>query len=133
MPDPKKEAFVRRKGRGRAGPIPEDPESLCSILLVNSIFASKIVYHFLKDLSRSDERYSFLSPQYCVTDPVSTDLRDIENEKKKREETLRRFRMRECNILVSSDILGKLSNMLELTDFKKKLDIKGYLYEGLPL
>jgi hypothetical protein len=122
VPDPKKEAFVRRKGRGRAGPIPEDPESLCSILLVNSIFASKIVYHFLKDLSRSDERYSFLSPQYCVTDPVSTDLRDIENEKKKREETLRRFRMRECNILVSSDILGKLSNMLNVS----VINLKGY-------
>ena len=32
----------------RVGPAPEDPEALCSLLIVNSTFHAKILYHYLK-------------------------------------------------------------------------------------
>jgi hypothetical protein len=32
----------------RQGPIPEDPEALCCLLVVNSPFTAKILYHYLK-------------------------------------------------------------------------------------
>jgi hypothetical protein len=32
----------------RPGPIPEDPEAICCLLVVNSAFTAKILYHYLK-------------------------------------------------------------------------------------
>ena len=78
---------------------------MCSLVVVNSAFSAKILYHFLKDLSRSKPELSYLCPQYAVQDPLPSDPRDVDNERKKQEEALRRFRMRECNILVSSSVL----------------------------
>eukprot|EP00090_Calanus_glacialis_P013551 TRINITY_DN22218_c0_g1_i1.p1 TRINITY_DN22218_c0_g1~~TRINITY_DN22218_c0_g1_i1.p1 ORF type:complete len:1958 (-),score=615.01 TRINITY_DN22218_c0_g1_i1:364-6237(-) len=99
-------APVRRRGGGRRlGNIPEDPDTLCSLVVVSTAFSAKILYHYLKDLSRSRPELSFLCPQYAVQDPLPSDPKDAENERKKQEEALRRFRMRECNILVSSSVL----------------------------
>jgi len=96
----------RRRGGGRRlGAIPEDPDTLCALVVVSTAFSAKILYHYLKDLSRSRPELSFLCPQYAVQDPLPADPRDAENERKKQEEALRRFRMRECNILVSSSVL----------------------------
>ena len=98
--------MARRKGGGRrAGSTPEDPDTLCALLIVSSAFSAKILYHYLKDLSRARPELSFLCPQYAVADPIPADPRDVESERKKQEEALRRFRMRECNILVSSSVL----------------------------
>ena len=97
---------ARRRGGGRRpGAFPEDPDTLCCLLIVSSAFSAKILYHFLKDLSRARPSLAFLCPQYAVSDPIPADPRDVENERKKQEEALRRFRMRECNILVSSSVL----------------------------
>ena len=79
--------------------------TLCALLIVSTAFTAKILYHFLKDLSRARPELSFLCPQYAVADPIPADPRDVESERKKQEEALRRFRMRECNILVSSSVL----------------------------
>merc|ERR1719470_314543 len=99
-------APVRRRGGGRRlGNIPEDPDKLYSLVVVSTAFSAKILYHYLKDLSRSRPELSFLCPQYAVQDPLPADPKDAENERKKQEEALRRFRMRECNILVSSSVL----------------------------
>ena len=95
----------RRGGGRRLGQVPEDPDTMCSLVVVNSAFSAKILYHFLKDLSRSRQELSYLCPQYAVQDPLPSDPRDVDNERKKQEEALRRFRMRECNILVSSSVL----------------------------
>ena len=95
----------RRFGGRRFGSVPEDPDTLCSLVVVNSAFSAKILYHYLKDLSRSRPELSYLCPQYAVQDPLPSDSRDVESERKKQEEALRRFRMRECNILVSSSVL----------------------------
>ena len=95
----------RRFGGRRLGQTPEDPDNLCSLVIVNSAFSAKILYHYLKDLSRSRPELSYLCPQYAVQDPLPSDPRDVDSERKKQEEALRRFRMRECNILVSSSVL----------------------------
>jgi len=97
---------ARRRGGRRAGNIVEDPDTLCCLVVVSSAFSAKILYHYLKDLSRARPELSFLCPQYAVQDPLPADPRDAENERKKQEEALRRFRMRECNILVSSRYFG---------------------------
>jgi len=96
---------ARRRGGRRMGNVVEDPDTLCCLVVVSSAFSAKILYHYLKDLSRARPELSFLCPQYAVQDPLPADPRDAENERKKQEEALRRFRMRECNILVSSSVL----------------------------
>ncbi len=84
----------------------DDPNALCGVVFVENKFAAKILYHFLKDLSRSDDTYSFLMPQYATDlDDDALDDYDLEVERKRQEDSLRRFRMRECNLLVSSSHL----------------------------
>ena len=86
-----------------------DPDALCGVVFVENRFIAKIIYHFLKDLSRCDVAYSFLTPQYAIaTTNEKTDTEDAENEDglvRKQEEALRRFRMRECNLLVTNSLL----------------------------
>ena len=60
----------------------DDPNALCGIVFVETKFMAKLLYHFLKDLSRNDDAYSFLMPQYA------TDLDD---------EILEGFDMEVCN------------------------------------
>ena len=52
----------------------DDPNALCGVIFVKSKFASKLLYHFLKDLSRSEDAFSFLMPQYATTIAVAGDL-----------------------------------------------------------
>ncbi len=62
--------FAKRNNRHRKHPYSsyEDPDSLQGIIFVKDRFQAKVLYHFLKDLSKSDDRFSFLSPQYVVPD-----------------------------------------------------------------
>ena len=86
-----------------------DPDALCGVVFVENRFVAKIIYHYLKDLSRCDVTYSFLTPQYAIAAASeNTDIEDAENEDgivRKQEEALRRFRMRECNLLVTNSLL----------------------------
>ena len=82
----------------------DDPNALCGAIFVGSKFTARILYHFIKDLSRTDVEYSFLTPQYAVGD-LRDDTAEDESDKRKQEEALRKFRMRECNILISESTL----------------------------
>ena len=44
----------------------DDPNSLCGLVFVRGEFSARILYHFLKDLARSDVEFSFLTPQYAT-------------------------------------------------------------------
>ena len=72
---------------------------------------AKILFHFLKDLSRSEDTFSFLMPQYATTigDAMPTvddeGITDVEAERRKQEESLRKFRMKESNLLVSNSLI----------------------------
>ena len=49
----------------------DDPNALCATVFVENKFTAKLLYHFLKDLSRSDDAFSFLMPQYATElDPL---------------------------------------------------------------
>ena len=83
----------------------DDPNALHCVIFVKDQFHAKIVYHFLRDLSRSENQFSFLTPQYIVSmDEEASSLSGVEEamERKKQEDSLRRFRMKESNILVSN-------------------------------
>merc|ERR1719376_1705176 len=78
------QVVTRRRGGGRrAGSTPEDPDTLCALLIVSTAFSAKILYHYLKDLSRARPELSFLCPQYAVADPIPADPRDVESERRK--------------------------------------------------
>jgi hypothetical protein len=89
----------------------DDPNALCGVIFVRSKFMAKILFHFLKDLSRSEDTFSFLMPQYATTiggsfEAVDDDgLVDMEAERRKQEESLRKFRMKESNLLVSNSLI----------------------------
>lgn len=97
----------QRRGRSKGYSSYDDPNALCGAVFVQNKFLAKLLYHFLKDLSRSDDAYSFLMPQYA-TDLHSEEILeeyDIEVESKRQEDSLRRFRMKESNLLISSSHL----------------------------
>ncbi len=92
-----KQTGTGRRGHGRKHPYSsyEDPDSLHGIIFVRDRFHAQLLYHFLKDLSRSDDRFSFLSPQYIVANtPDDGDVEpgcdgDDEAARRKQEESLR--------------------------------------------
>ena len=85
----------------------DDPNALCCAVFVKNRFSARVLYHFLKDLARNDVEYSFLTPQYAISLPdPKEDLGDFdEGDQRKQEEALRKFRMRECNLLISNSTL----------------------------
>ena len=86
----------------------DDPNALCASVFVENKFTAKLLYHFLKDLSRTDDAFSFLMPQYATdldSDHELLEGYEMEAESKRQEDSLRRFRMKECNLLISSSHL----------------------------
>nr|WOZ50365.1 endoribonuclease Dcr 1-like protein [Sogatella furcifera] len=87
--------------------LPEDADSLCALVLVEKRFTAKILSHFLNDLKRNDPDLNHVCAQFTVSkiaDPVK-EPREAEIEHRKQEEVLKRFRMRECNVLVGTSLL----------------------------
>ncbi|KAF6212369.1 hypothetical protein GE061_012891 [Apolygus lucorum] len=85
----------------------DDADNLCGIIFVRKKFTAKILYHLFYELNRNDEDFKYVSTQYTVgksADPL-TDPREAENEYKKQEDVLKRFRMRECNLVVATSVL----------------------------
>eukprot|EP00095_Tigriopus_kingsejongensis_P006389 snap_masked-scaffold117_size339417-processed-gene-2.5 protein:Tk06389 transcript:snap_masked-scaffold117_size339417-processed-gene-2.5-mRNA-1 annotation:"endoribonuclease dcr-1" len=85
-----------------------DPQALRGIVYLKNQFQTKTLFHYLKDLSRSMEQYSFLCPQYVLGSHVSDQALDpspVGVAKKREEDALRKFRLKEVNVLLSSDCL----------------------------
>lgn len=84
-----------------------DQETLCAIIFVEKRFTAKILFYLISELCRSVDDLSYLSVQYTVeklSDPMSGG-KEAENEHRKQEEVLKKFRMHECNLLVATSIL----------------------------
>uniref|UniRef100_A0A1B6DKN5 ribonuclease III n=1 Tax=Clastoptera arizonana TaxID=38151 RepID=A0A1B6DKN5_9HEMI len=99
----------QRKIHGRTGKNNsfDESENLCAIIFVENRFTAKILFHLLSELRKFDPDFEFLCPQYTVektADPV-IESREAELEHRKQEEVLKRFRMRECNILIATSVL----------------------------
>lgn len=103
-----------RKGVGGVGhgksmrhQLSEDADNLCGIVFVEKRFTAKILYHLFHELHKNDPDFSNISTQYTVgklADPIS-DPREAEIEHRKQEDVLKRFRMRECNLVVATSVL----------------------------
>ncbi|XP_015439626.1 PREDICTED: endoribonuclease Dcr-1 [Dufourea novaeangliae] len=84
-----------------------DPDLLCGVIFVDKAFVAKILFYLLHEISVHDEQLHFLSPLYTIERiPDDTGYsKDIEVEHRKQEEVLKRFRVHECNLLISTSIL----------------------------
>ncbi|CAH0384189.1 unnamed protein product [Bemisia tabaci] len=82
-------------------------ECICGLIFVKDKFIAKILYHLLNELRKSDEDFWWLAPQYTVcksADPVK-EPQEADLEHQKQEEVLKRFRMRDCNVLIGTAVL----------------------------
>ncbi|XP_025420848.1 endoribonuclease Dcr-1 isoform X2 [Sipha flava] len=94
----------RKQGRSRE---PYE-ENVCAIILVNNKITASILFYLFLDLKNNNrEDFGWIQPQYTVdkeADPI-TESKEFEIEHRKQEETLRRFRQRECNVLIGTKVL----------------------------
>lgn len=105
-----------------------DPRLLHGMVFFKSHFQTKVVYHYLKALARSDEKYAFILPQYVLGDGSEESLMEVtppEQMKKREEDALKKFRLKEANLLLSSD-------SLELGVDKVRCNLV-VLFDSLPL
>uniref|UniRef100_A0A1B0DCA1 ribonuclease III n=1 Tax=Phlebotomus papatasi TaxID=29031 RepID=A0A1B0DCA1_PHLPP len=86
-----------------------DPDALCGLIFCNTEFTAKVLFSLLYEVSKFDGDLNYLSVQYIVdkvADPMK-EVKQAENEHRKQEEVLKRFRMHECNLLIGTSILEK--------------------------
>ncbi|XP_076750079.1 endoribonuclease Dcr-1 [Xylocopa sonorina] len=84
-----------------------DPDLLCGVIFVDKAFVAKVLFYLLNEISTHDEELHFLSPLYTIErnfDDISYS-KDLEIEHRKQEEVLKRFRIHECNLLISTSVL----------------------------
>lgn len=86
----------------------DDPNALCGLIFVRTRFSAQVLYHFVKELAHCDEAFSFLTPQ-CTPAGAFEETEELlegeQAERRKQEEALRRFRMKESNLLISNSLL----------------------------
>lgn len=84
-----------------------DPDSLCGVIFVNKAFVAKVLFYLLNEISMHDKDLHFLSPLYTIERNIEdiSYSKDLEIEHRKQEEVLKRFRIHECNLLISTSIL----------------------------
>lgn len=109
--------FTRFRNRKRFYPRPyngrrnfqsnSEGDALCGVVFCNSTLTAKVLFGIFCEASRFDPELKFLNVQYTVgktADPL-TDHKEAQNEHRKQEEVLKKFRMHECNLLISTPVL----------------------------
>lgn len=84
-----------------------DSPSICGIIFCNEKTTARVLFDLLCELSKYDKNLSFLRVQYTVdrvADPV-TEPKDAEQEHRRQEDVLKRFRMHDCNLLIGTSVL----------------------------
>lgn len=84
-----------------------DPDLLCGVIFVDNSLTAKVLFYLLSEMSRHVEEFKFLSPLFTC-EKTNDDIvsgRDIEHEHKRQEEVLKKFRIHECNLLISTSII----------------------------
>lgn len=84
-----------------------DPNALCGLVFCNSKFTAKMLFGLFYEISKSDPQLDYLMVQFTVdrtADPI-TETKQAENEHRKQEEVLKRFRMHSCNLLIGTAVL----------------------------
>lgn len=99
-PEYKRSKYYRQRG-------PTDPDLLCGLIFVDNMITAKVLFYLLNELSKKESEFRFLFPLY-LNEKTNDDIisgRDIEMEHKKQEEVLKKFRIHECNLLISTSVL----------------------------
>jgi endoribonuclease Dicer len=97
----------RRKFYPRQRHNQNESDSLCGLIFCNSVITTKTLFCLFCEVSRHDPDLKFLNVQYTVdktANPI-TDAKEAESEHRKQEEVLKKFRMHECNLLISTAVL----------------------------
>lgn len=84
-----------------------EAEALCGLIFCESVITTKTLFCLLCEVSRHDPDLKFLNVQYTINkiaDPI-TEAKEAESEHRKQEEVLKKFRMHECNLLISTAVL----------------------------
>ncbi|CAO1434532.1 unnamed protein product [Diamesa serratosioi] len=82
-------------------------DSLCGLIFCQSNLTTKTLFSLLCEVSRHDPELKFLNVQYTVSNsahPIN-DSNEAETEHRKQEDVLKKFRMHECNLLITTAIL----------------------------
>ena len=82
-------------------------DSLCGLIFCDSNLTTKTLFSLLCEVSRHDPELKFLNVQYTVSKsahPIN-ESNEAESEHRKQEDVLKKFRMHECNLLISTAIL----------------------------
>lgn len=106
-PRSKKRFFNRH--RGFHNHHQQDSDALCGLILCDSKNIAKALFSVVNEAAMQDADLKFLSVQYttekCQSVDVVADLKEVEADHRKQEEVLKRFRSRECNLLISTSML----------------------------
>lgn len=84
-----------------------EADSLCGLIFCDSVITTKTLFCLLCEVSRHDPDLKFLNVQYTINktaDPIK-ESKEAETEHRKQEEVLKKFRMHECNLLISTAVL----------------------------
>lgn len=84
-----------------------ESESLCGLIFCDSVITTKTLFCLFCEVSRHDPDLKFLNVQYTINktaDPIK-ESKEAETEHRKQEEVLKKFRMHECNLLISTAVL----------------------------
>ncbi|KAL0276264.1 UNVERIFIED_CONTAM: hypothetical protein PYX00_003870 [Menopon gallinae] len=84
-----------------------DFQHLCGLIFVETKFTAKVLFQLLNDLKQCDDDFSFLSVQFAIGKLLdgSKDPKGAETEHRKHELVLKKFRTRECNVLIGTSFL----------------------------
>ncbi|XP_064549175.1 endoribonuclease Dcr-1 [Drosophila montana] len=103
QPHTRRRAHTRRHNRHQH----DASETLCALIYCNENHTARVLFELLAELSRRDPDLKFLRCQYTtdrVADPA-TEPKEAEQEHRRQEDVLKRFRMHDCNVLIGTSVL----------------------------
>ncbi|EDV93031.1 endoribonuclease Dcr-1 [Drosophila grimshawi] len=85
----------------------DSSETLCALIYCNQNHTARVLFELLAEMSKRDPDLKFLRCQY-TTDRIAnpaTEPKEAEQEHRRQEEVLKRFRMHDCNVLIGTSVL----------------------------
>ncbi|XP_072751991.1 endoribonuclease Dicer [Anoplolepis gracilipes] len=109
-----------------------DNQKFCCIIFVKERFMTQVIYHILKTLSKLDEKYSFLLPDYIVgfqNNPYKYS-REVSCIATWNKQVLQRFKTGSSNCIVATDVVDEgidVPNCTLIIRFDIPMDFRGYV------
>nr|AQX45494.1 Dicer-1 [Artemia franciscana] len=83
-----------------------DFNAFLGIVFVDKKCSAKVIYNIIKDAARCEPGLDYIQTQYIVgSDNTVEGSKEFEAEARKQEDVLRKFRSRDCNLLVATAVL----------------------------